>query len=53
VERLMRDLNRNDVPVTSSKTHVCQSCDHVLSIGEFAEKYCAKCGDINPREVQA
>lgn len=53
VETLMRGLNRHGVKATSGKTHVCPRCDHVLAIAEVVEKYCAACGDVEPREVRA
>lgn len=53
VETLMRDLNRHGVQATSGKAHVCPRCDNVLAIAEVVEKYCAKCGDVEPCEVRA
>lgn len=52
VETLMRGLNRHGIKATSGKTHVCPCCDHVLAITEVVEKYCAKCGDVEPHEVR-
>ncbi|APO74245.1 hypothetical protein AM571_CH01410 [Rhizobium etli 8C-3] len=53
VAQLMRDLNRHSIPAASATGYECPKCGHVLAIAEIVERYCAKCGDIEPREVRA
>jgi Zn finger protein HypA/HybF involved in hydrogenase expression len=37
---------------TVPKTHECPKCSRVLAVAEVIERYCAHCGDIDPREVR-
>ncbi len=57
----LTNLKINGVPIKGKtslsvvpfpKTHECPKCCRVLAVAEVIERYCAHCGDIDPREVR-